>query len=441
MTGRLGQTAQRRAHVRERRGMRRPEILRDTDFRRFYIGQLVSLLGDQASVLAIPLTAVLVLGAGPFQLGLLTAVGILPSLLFSLWAGAAVDRRGRRRQSMLAADAVRAVAVLSLPVAYFVGHLSLTHLYIVAFIVGTLDVVFAVAYQALLVTMVDKKDYLAANSLLNGTRSLAEVVGLALGGTLVGLLTAPVALILDASSFIVSGAQLARIHPSEPTGETSTTKGIAGGTLGGVLAGVTWIRGNVVVRTLLISTATTNLFAFIGNALLVLYASKTLGLNPTIIGVVFGAGAVGGVIGAATCGRVEARVGLGRALLIAAFTFPIAMLLYPAARGSTVTAALLLGTGEFLAAITALWIDISIGAIFAHQIPDPLRSRVAGAYRTVNHGVRPIGALLGGLLGTHTALRTALLISAIGAIGGALPLLRPAIITLRLQKDPAPQEG
>jgi len=103
-------------------------------------------------------------------------------------------RRGHRRQTMLVADAVRAVAVLSLPIAYFAGHLTLTHLYVVAFIVGTFDVTFAVAYQALLVAMVNRKDYLAANSLLNGTRSLAEVVGLALGGTLGGLLTAPVAL-------------------------------------------------------------------------------------------------------------------------------------------------------------------------------------------------------------------------------------------------------
>jgi len=262
--------------------MRRPEILRDTQFRRFYIGQLVSLLGDQASVLAIPLTAVLVLDAGPFQLGLLTAVGMLPSLFFSLWAGAVIDRRGRRRQTMLVADVVRAVAVLSLPVAYFAGHLTLTHLYVVAFVVGTLDVAFAVAYQALLVAMVKRREYLAANSLLNGTRSLAEVVGLALGGTLVGLLTAPGALVLNALSFVVSGAQLARIHPSEPPGDTPKSGGLAGG--------MTWIRGDPVVRTLLLSTGTTNLFAFIGNALLVLYASQTLGLNPTMIGVVFGAG-------------------------------------------------------------------------------------------------------------------------------------------------------
>lgn len=131
-----------------------------------------------------------------------------------------------------------------------------------------------------------------------------------------------------------------------------------------------------------------------------LYASRTLGLNPTVIGLVFGAGAVGGVISAATCSRVERRLGLGRVVLLTAFAFPLAMLLYPAARGSTLSAALVLGAGEFLAAIAALWLDISVGVVFAQEIPDQLRSRVAGAYRTVNHGIRPVGALLGGVLGT-----------------------------------------
>ncbi len=410
--------------------MNRPHVLRDTDFRRFFVGQLVSLLGDQASVLAIPLTAVLVLHAGPAQLGLLTAVGILPSLLFSLSVGAKIDRRGRRRQTMLFADAVRAVAVLSLPITYVVGHLTLTQLYVVAFVVGTLDVTFAVAYQALLVAMVNRKDYLAANSLLNGSRSLAEVVGLALGGALVGLLTAPVALVLNALSFVVSGTQLARIHPVEPPGDTSTARSVKGG--------ISWIRGNPAVRTLLLSTATTNLFAFIGNALLVLYASQALGLNPTVIGLVFGVGAIGGVVGAATCRRVERRLGLGRTVLLASFVFPLSMLLYPAAHGTTLTAALILGAGEFLAAVAALWFDISIGAVFAQEIPDQLRSRVAGAYRTVNHGIRPVGALLGGFLGTQVGLRTALLVSAVGAIWGALLCIRPAVLNLRIEREPLP---
>jgi predicted MFS family arabinose efflux permease len=298
--------------------------------------------------------------------------------------------------------------VLSLPVTYAVGQLTLAQLYVVAFVVGTFDVTFAVAYQALLVSIVRRRDYLAANSLLNGSRSLAQVIGLALGGTLVGLLTAPGALVLNAFSFVVSGTQLARIHPPEPAGDTSRSHGIAGG--------VRWIRGNPVVRTMLLSTATINLFAFIGNAVLVLYASRTLGLSPALIGFVFGAGAIGGVIGAATFGRVERRLGLGRAVVFASFAFPLSMLLYP---------------------VAVLWLDISIGAVFAQEIPDQLRSRVAGAYRTVNYGVRPLGAILGGLLGAGIGLRNALWISAGGAICGAFLKLRPTVLGLRIQTDTA----
>ena len=163
-------------------------ILRQVDFRRFFVGQTASLLGDQTAALAIPLTAILALDANATQVGLLTVAGLVPSLLFSLTAGAWIDRRGERRRVMLVADAVRCIVVLSLPVAYALGHLSMAHLYLVAFVVGTFDVAFAVAYQALLVSIVRSKDNIAANSLLNGSRALTEVVGLSLGGVLVSLI-------------------------------------------------------------------------------------------------------------------------------------------------------------------------------------------------------------------------------------------------------------
>src|SRR5690348_6843412 len=130
--------------------MVRLAVLRHVSFRRFFVGQAVSLLGDQTAKLAVPLTAVLALDASAAQVGYLTAAGLLPSLLFSLPAGAWIDRHGRRRQAMLVADAARAGAVLSLPVAYATHHLTMPHLYLVAFVVGALDVVFFVAYQALL---------------------------------------------------------------------------------------------------------------------------------------------------------------------------------------------------------------------------------------------------------------------------------------------------
>jgi len=398
-------------------------ILRQVDFRRFFVGQTASLLGDQTAALAIPLTAILALDAKATQVGLLTAAGMVPSLLFSLTAGAWIDKRGERRRAMLVADAVRCIAVLSLPVTYAFGQLTMVHLYLVAFVVGTFDVAFSVAYQALLVSIVRSRDYLAANSLLNGSRALTEVVGLSLGGVLVALITAPVALVVNAVSFAVSGVQLARIHPPEP--------GPAEGTSLGLSEGLLWIRGNRVVRDMLTSAATTNLFAFVGNAVLVLYASDVLGLSPSMIGIAFGIGAVGGVLGAATFATLERRINLGPAVILGSILFPLAMFLYPLAGGGTVAAAAFVAMGEFLSAVAVLWVDISLGAVFAQEIPDRLRSRVAGAYRMINYGVRPVGAIAGGLIGAQFGLRNALWISAAGALCGGLLRVRPAIIALK----------
>lgn len=406
-----------------------PDLLRQRNFRLFFEGQSVSLLGDQISVLAIPLTAILVLHEGAEQLGLLTAMSLLPSLLFSLAAGAAIDRRGRRRKTMLIADWIRGVAMGSLPVAYALGHLTLVHLYVVAFIVGTLDVLFFV-YNAMIVALVRPHEYVEANALLNGSRSVAGVLGLTLGGTLVGVLTAPGALLVDAVSFLYSGAQIARTDPTEPTADTTQSHGIS--------HGAKWIATNPLVRAMLASTATVNLFTFLGNAILILYASRTLHLHPTLIGLVFGAGALGGVIGALTARKLEHRIGLGRAFVVGSFLFPLPWLLFPAAHGTQAMVVGMLVAGEFASSIGVIWLDVTAGAIFAQEIPDHLRSRVAGAYRTVNYGVRPLGAIMGGFLGASIGLRDALWIAAIGASCAGLPLLRRAVFTLRSATQPPP---
>jgi MFS family permease len=410
-----------------------PELLRQRNFRLFFEGQSVSLLGDQVSVLAIPLTAILVLHAGPEQLGLLTAMSLVPSLLFSLVVGAALDRRGRRRDAMLMADWIRGAAMLSLPIAYALGHLTLAHLYAVAFVVGTLDVLFFVSYSAMMVALVRPHEYVEANALLNGSRSLTGVLGLTLGGTLVAVLTAPGALLLDAISFLFSGVQIARTDPTEPPSDPTQSHGVS--------HGARWIVGNPLVRAMLASTATVNLFTFLGNAILVLYASRTLHLRPTLIGLAFGAGAVGGVIGAITARRLEHRIGLGRAFVVGSFLFPLPWLLFPAAHGPAALILVMLGVGEFASSVGVIWLDIAAASIFAQEIPDHLRARVAGAYRTVNYGVRPVGAVIGGFLGATMGLRNALWVAAIGASCAGLPLLRRAVLSLRSSapQDPARQ--
>jgi MFS family permease len=179
-------------------------LLRDMTFRRFWIGQTVSLVGDQVSLFAVPLTAVLVLHANATQMGLLTAAGLLPSLLFSLAAGAAVDRHGQRRLVMLATDLGRALLMVTIPLSYLLGRLGLPQLYAVTFAVGTLDVLFFVAYTALFVSVVPRDRYVEGGSLLNGSRALSVIMGQSGAGLLVAAFSAPGAIVLDALTFLFS---------------------------------------------------------------------------------------------------------------------------------------------------------------------------------------------------------------------------------------------
>src|SRR5919198_4295007 len=193
-----------------------PALLRENvAFRRFWTGQTISLFGDQISLLALPLVAVLVLHAAAAEMGYLTAVGLAPNLLFSLHAGGWADRRASRRRLMVAADIGRAALLVSVPLAYALGVLSLGQLYVVAFGIGALSVLFFVSYNTVFVALLDRDDYIAGSSLLNGSRALSLVGGQGLGGALVQALTAPVALLADAASFLASAMFIGRISPVE----------------------------------------------------------------------------------------------------------------------------------------------------------------------------------------------------------------------------------
>src|SRR5205823_3695432 len=177
----------------------------------FFIGQAISLVGDQVTLIALPLVGVLVLHAGAAQMGFLTTAELLPNLLFALHAGAWIDRRGRRRQVMIVADLGRAAALASIPIAYAFDALTLTQLYVAGFVSGTLSVLFYVSYSTLFVSLVPRERYVEANSLLHGSRALSFVGGPSLGGFLVQLLSAPVTLVTDAVSFLVSAFSLSRL--------------------------------------------------------------------------------------------------------------------------------------------------------------------------------------------------------------------------------------
>jgi MFS family permease len=408
------------------RGLTRrlPPLLLDRTFRRYWSGQSISMFGDQIGFIAMPLAAVLVLHAGAADMGYLTALEWLPSLLFALPAGAWADRRGRRRELMIAADLGRFVLMGSVPVCYGLGLLTLPQLFAVSFAAGSLSVLFTVANVSLFAALVPKDQYVDGNSLLYGSRALSFVGGPSLGGLLVQLLSAPLAIGADAVSFLGSAFFLHRIRPAEPPP--------AEGGRGSLTAGARFIRGSGLVRPALLAVATINFFNFMFAALFVLYATRELHVHAGVLGLVLGAGAVGGVIGSVVTKRMATVLGVGWAFALGCVLFTAPLVLVPLAGGPAWLVLGLLFLAEFGSGFGVMVLDISIGSIFAAVIPGQLRATVQGAFSTVNYGTRPAGALLGGALGTLLGLRPALWIAAAGGVCGFLWLLPSAVPRYRM---------
>ena len=356
-----------------------PLLLREQTFRRYWTGQTISLFGDQVSILALPLTAILLLHAGAAETGYLTAAGLLPSLLFSVLAGGWVDRKGHRRRVMLSADIARAILLTSVPVAYVIGVLSLAQLYAVAFMVGCASVLFNVAQSTVFASIVRPSQYVDANSLIHGSRALSFVGGQSASGLLVQVVTAPGAIAFDAASFLCSALFLRRIHPTEPA--------TAEGGRGHLLEGVRFIVHSREVRALLGSTATINVFGFMTTAIFVLYATRGLGVTPAQLGLVLGVGAVGAVVGAALTSRVARRLGVGGAFTLSCIIFPAPFILIPLAGGMSkpVILALLFGA-EFGSGVGVVMLDITIGAMLTATVP--ATAARAGVRRVQHHQLR-----------------------------------------------------
>jgi MFS family permease len=411
-----------------------PRLLRENaEFRSLWAGLSISQLGDQVSLIALPLVAVLVLDASPAQMGYLAAAGLAPNLFFALHAGALADRFGRRRKLMIAADLGRAVLVGSIPAAYAVDRLSLGLLYIVAFLVGTLSVLFTVSYSALFVSVLPRERYVEGTSLVSGSRAMSFVVGPSIGGWLVQILSAPIALIADALSFVGSALFLGCMSPQEPA--TARRR------RGEVAAGARFIARSSIMRASLLATATVNYFNFVFWALLVLYATRELHVSPGILGLVLGAASTGGVIGSIVAGKLGRRIGLGPAYIVGCALFTIPLLLVPLAGGPSSVVLGMLLAAEFASGLGVMLLDISVGSIFAGLIPDTLRARVSGAYMLVNYGVRPLGSLTGGALGATIGLRPTLWLATAGAIAGVLWLLPSPVRHIRGLPEQAADPG
>ncbi|MEU4236168.1 MFS transporter [Actinoplanes sp. NPDC026619] len=395
-------------------------LLRRPAFRRYWSAQTVSLFGDQVTALAMPLLAVLAVGAGPKQMGYLTAAALLPNLFFSVPAGAWVDRCAHKRRLMILADLGRAALLLIVPALWLTGGLTLHVLYAVAFGAGTLSVVFEVAHSSLFASLVDRPDYLAANSLINGSRAMSYVAGPSAGGLLVQVFTAPFALLADAVTFLASALLLKRMPITERPVRAEPHQ----------RNGMRFVLGHPVLRAILLGTTTLNLFNYLFAALFVLFVTTELHVRPGTLGVIVGLGAVGGLLGATVAGPVSRRLGIGRALILGLVVFPAPLILVPLAGGPRSVVLALLFAAEFGSALGVMLLDITAGSLQTAATPAGRLAAVAGFQRTVNYGIRPIGAMLGGTLGAALGVRPALWIATVGALLGVVWVIFSPVRTM-----------
>jgi MFS family permease len=398
-------------------------------FASFWAGHTISQFGDRISELALPLIAVVTLAATPAEVGLLTAAIWTPNLL-CLLVGSWADRRTHRKRILVAADVLRALVLLSLPVAHWFGVVTLGQLFVVALLAGSGQVLFMSAYQSFFVSLVDRDRYVDANSKLSISRSASYIAGPAIGGYLIQVLTAPVAILVDALSFVASAFLIGAVKADPAPVEKSSTSLLAD-----ARAGLRYVLSHRYLRAALACVTTVNFFTFIAQALAVLFASRTLGLPSGVIGLAFGLGAVGGLIGAVVAPRLSIRYGAGRMICVGAVLFPAPIGFMAFAGGPYWMAAGVLALGQMVSAAGVMFLDINLNALQTAVTADHMLNRMAGVFGTINYGVRPLGAVAGGFLGTWLGLRPTLLIAAVGGTSCCLWLLWSPIPRVRAVAD------
>jgi MFS family permease len=427
-------------------------LLRHPNFARLWGAATVSLFGTQVSQIAIPFIAAVLLNASAAEVGLLTTIEFLPFLLFTLPAGVWVDRFPKKRILVLG-DLGRAVMLASIPVAYAFGALTIWQLYLVGFVNGVMTVFFDVADQSYLPTILERDELVEGNSKLQVSGSSAQILGQPLGGGIVALLSAPVAVLVDAASFVGSAALILSIRErlrrgttsapvadpaaavagdaiDGPTAEGSVTAEAAAPatppTVGGgmrrqIMEGLRYIFGHEYLGNIAATTGTSNLFSNIGFAIFPVFAYRTLALEPTQVGAIGGLGGAGILVGALIASRVQARLGVGRTIILsAAISGPLGLLL---PLSTPELAFVLIAISFCLGSLNNVLYNIAQVSLRQAITPDHLLGRMNATMRFLVWGTIPIGSLVGAGLSEIVGVRATMWISAILACFAFLPVL------------------
>lgn len=415
---------------------RRPSLWRHRDFVKLWSAQTVSQFGDEITQLALPLVAILTLGAGPLEIGILGTFQFLPFILLTIPAGVWVDRM-HRRPILIAADVGRALLLLSIPAAYAGGWLSMPQLYAVGFAVGCMEVFFDVAYQSYLPSVVEREQLVEGNAKLEMSVAASSVVGPGIAGFLVELVRAPFAIAFDALSY--AGAVLLLLlirrpeagpEPHDPaTGTRPSMRSEAA-------QGLRYVLGHRHLRAIAACTGTLNLFGNIGGVVLLIYIVNELGVNAGTIGLIFGIANIGVLLGALSGERLARRFGIGPVITWSAFVSAFALLpVVLAPRDNPIP--WLIGSG-MIAASTGVIYNINQVSLRQAITPERMQGRMNATMRFIVWGTIPIGSLIGGGLGAIIGLQATILVGVIGSFLGFLPVFLSQVRTLQRIPDPEP---
>lgn len=396
------------------------------NFRKLWGAESISMIGSEVTSLGVPLTAALTLEATPLQMGLLGAAGQAPSLLLGLLAGVWVDRV-RRKRLLIWSDLLRAALLISVPVAAWLGVLGMVQLYLVMFLVGTFTICFDVAHAAYMPALLPKRQLLDANSKLQVSHSAANSAGPGLGGLLVQGLTAPLALLFDATTFLVSALFLARIRTAEAPLPPRQNPNI----VREVKEGLRALLGHPLLRPIGISSVLIMLPGGAVGAQYILFASRELNLNPACIGLIAAAGGLGAIPGAFLTRWASSRFGVGRVIVGGWLGWTLMGLAVPLVSGPIGYVVAILLTTQILGSLTYTVANVQQWSLRQIVTPDTLLGRVTANQRFLVYGAEAIGALMGGFLASAVGLRATILVCSIGMVLGVLPALFSPLARLR----------
>ncbi len=401
-------------------------LWRDGDFLKLWAGQTVSQFGSQITVLALPLTAALTLHAGAANMGFLAAASTAPFLIFGLFAGVWVDRL-RRRPILIIADIARFALLACIPILALLDALALVDLYIIAFLVGILTVFFEVAYQSFLPAVVGRAQLVDGNGKLETTRSAAQIAGPGAAGALVQLVTAPVAIAVDALSFLVSVLFLSLVRtPEQPPARFGARRRV----WAEINEGLRAVLDDPILRATMGSAGTVNMFGSLLFAVFVLYALR-LGIGAGLLGVTFGVGNLGYLGGAFLTRPITRRFGVGPTISAGLLILTFCGLLVPLAGGPLVVSVSCLMVAQFARGFGGTLFNINNVSLRQAITPDYLLGRVNATSRFVSTGALTIGSLAGGTLGAVFGLRPTLVIGAVGGLFSVVWVLCSLVRTLR----------